>query len=110
MVVTYSLLTIAFLGAFWVCPNVGWMQWLCVAAVGFGLYGPQMLIGLCGAEVVPKFAVSAAQGFLGWISYLGASPLLRSALFIQSSSMQLWKCCLELVIAAFTMYNVECLL
>ena len=68
---TYAALTAVLLGAFWAAPNVGWIQWIIVAAVGFALYGPQMLIGLCGAEVVPKPAVSAAQGFLGWISYLG---------------------------------------
>ena len=68
---TYAALTAVLLGAFWAAPNIGWIQWIIVAAVGFALYGPQMLIGLCGAEVVPKPAVSAAQGFLGWISYLG---------------------------------------
>ena len=68
---TYAALTAVLLGAFWAAPNVGWIQWIIVAAVGFALYGPQMLIGLCGAEIVPKPAVSAAQGFLGWISYLG---------------------------------------
>ena len=71
MVMTYAALTAVLLGAFWAAPNVGWIQWIIVAAVGFALYGPQMLIGLCGAEVVPKPAVSAAQGFLGWVSYLG---------------------------------------
>lgn len=71
VVMTYAALTAVLLGAFWASPNVAWIQWLIVAAVGFALYGPQMLIGLCGAEVVPKPAVSAAQGFLGWISYLG---------------------------------------
>ena len=71
VVMTYAALTAVLLGAFWAAPNVGWIQWIIVAAVGFALYGPQMLIGLCGAEVVPKPAVSAAQGFLGWISYLG---------------------------------------
>jgi sugar phosphate permease len=34
-----------------VCPNTPAVQWASIAAVGFGLYGPQMLIGLCGAEV-----------------------------------------------------------
>ena len=68
----YSVATAAMLGAFCACPNVAWMQWLLVAGVGFTLYGPQMLIGLCGAEVVPKASVSAANGMLGWISYLGA--------------------------------------
>lgn len=71
VVMAYAFATAVLLGVFWVSPNVAWIQWLIVAAVGFALYGPQMLIGLCGAEVVRKPAVSAAQGFLGWISYLG---------------------------------------
>ncbi|KAK9908663.1 hypothetical protein WJX75_001165 [Coccomyxa subellipsoidea] len=73
VVMAYAFATAVLLGVFWVSPNVAWIQWLIVAAVGFALYGPQMLIGLCGAEVVRKPAVSAAQGFLGWISYLGAA-------------------------------------
>ena len=76
---TYAALTAVLLGAFWAAPNVAWIQWIIVAAVGFALYGPQMLIGLCGAEVVPKPAVSAAQGFLGWISYLGEHFSLAGA-------------------------------
>ena len=75
VVMAYTVATAAMLGAFWACPNVAWMQWLLVAGVGFTLYGPQMLIGLCGAEVVPKASVSAANGMLGWISYLGALAL-----------------------------------
>eukprot|EP00982_Pelagococcus_subviridis_P016463 31479-Pelagococcus_subviridis.AAC.25 len=37
---------------------------------GFFLYGPQMLIGLCGAEIVGRRSVGASEGFLGWIAYL----------------------------------------
>ena len=80
---TYAALTAVLLGAFWASPNIAWIQWLLVAAVGFALYGPQMLIGLCGAEVVPKPAVSAAQGFLGWISYLGKLHPLLSSICVQ---------------------------
>ena len=71
VVITYALGTAAALAAFWACPNQPSAQWLSVATVGFFLYGPQMLIGLCGAEVVSPSAVGASQGFLGWISYLG---------------------------------------
>ena len=71
VVITYALGTAAALAAFWACPNQPTAQWLAVATVGFFLYGPQMLIGLCGAEVVSPSAVGASQGFLGWISYLG---------------------------------------
>jgi MFS transporter, OPA family, sugar phosphate sensor protein UhpC len=61
----YTVGTLLAISAFWVMPNVAWMQWLVVALVGAMLYGPQMLVGLCGAETVSKSAVSAAQGFLG---------------------------------------------
>ena len=80
----YAFLTALLLGVFWAAPNVAWMQWLIVAGVGFALYVPQMLIGLCGAEVVRKPAVSAAQGFLGWISYLGAAPQAASPIILRS--------------------------
>lgn len=31
----------------------------------------QMMIGLCGAELVRPDSVGASQGFLGWVAYLG---------------------------------------
>lgn len=71
VVIAYAIGTAAALAGFWACPNQPSAQWLAVATVGFFLYGPQMLIGLCGAEVVSPSAVGASQGFLGWISYLG---------------------------------------
>jgi MFS transporter, OPA family, sugar phosphate sensor protein UhpC len=75
VVIAYSLATAAALGGVWALPASAHPAavWAAVAGVGLALYGPQMLIGLCGAEAVPKAAVSAAQGFLGWVSYLGAA-------------------------------------
>ena len=35
---------------------------------------PQMLIGLCGAELVGPDSVGASEGFLGWVAYLGEAP------------------------------------
>ncbi len=59
------------LAAFWTLPgNVWWLQWATVFMIGFFLYGPQMLIGLCGAELVGPESVGASEGFLGWIAYL----------------------------------------
>lgn len=49
------------------------LQWVAIAALGFTIYGPQMLIGLSGAELVAPGAVGASQGILGWIAYLGAA-------------------------------------
>jgi len=52
-----------------------------VAAVGFFIYGPQMLIGLIGAEVSHPRAVGTGNGLMGWIAYFGAAaagePLTR---------------------------------
>eukprot|EP00245_Coleochaete_scutata_P005699 TRINITY_DN19450_c0_g1_i1.p1 TRINITY_DN19450_c0_g1~~TRINITY_DN19450_c0_g1_i1.p1 ORF type:complete len:546 (-),score=94.08 TRINITY_DN19450_c0_g1_i1:402-2039(-) len=73
VVIAYAIMLATGLALFRVTPNIAWLQWIVVAFVGFALYGPQMLIGLCGAETVSKPAVSAAQGLLGWISYLGAA-------------------------------------
>ena len=53
--------------------HYAWLQWFNVFMVGFFLYGPQMLIGLCGAELVGKDSVGASEGFLGWVAYLGAA-------------------------------------
>merc|ERR1712153_107956 len=49
------------------------LQGIIVFMIGFFLYGPQMLIGLCGAEIVGPKSVGASEGFLGWIAYLGAA-------------------------------------
>ena len=61
------------LGVLFVLPNIWWAQWAAVFMVGFFLYGPQMLIGLCGAELVGRDSVGASEGFLGWVAYLGAA-------------------------------------
>lgn len=58
----------------WFVP-VAWRyaNWLSVFCIGFFIYGPQMLVGLAGAEIVDKSAVSSTIGLLGWIAYLGAA-------------------------------------
>eukprot|EP00741_Cyanophora_paradoxa_P003272 tig00000691_g3180.t1 len=43
-----------------------------VFLMGMMLYGPHMLIGLCGVEMAHKKAASSAIGLLGLLSYLGA--------------------------------------
>lgn len=42
-----------------------WLQWVAIAGLGFCIYGPQMLIGLCGAELVEKSSVGASQVGVG---------------------------------------------
>lgn len=70
----YTVGVAASLAAFWAVPaSAAALQWACVFAIGFFLYGPQMLIGLCGAELVGPESVGASEGFLGWVAYLGAA-------------------------------------
>lgn len=74
VVIGYTFGIAAALAAFWaVPPSMGWLQPFIVFMIGFFLYGPQMLIGLCGAEIVGPKSVGASEGFLGWIAYLGAA-------------------------------------
>ncbi|KAA8498606.1 putative hexose phosphate transport protein [Porphyridium purpureum] len=65
---------IAAIAALWYVPvGMKYLNWLAIFAIGFFIYGPQMLVGLAGAELVDKSAVSSTIGLLGWIAYLGAS-------------------------------------
>ena len=76
VVMVYLVGVAAMLLAFRACPagpSAALLQSACVFMIGFFLYGPQMLIGLCGAEIVGRRSVGASEGFLGWIAYLGAA-------------------------------------
>jgi MFS transporter, OPA family, sugar phosphate sensor protein UhpC len=74
VVIGYLIGVVTMLIAFKMVPS-GWpvTQSIIVFMIGFFLYGPQMLIGLCGAEIVGRRSVGASEGFLGWIAYLGAA-------------------------------------
>ena len=74
VVIGYLIGVATMLIAFKMVPS-GWpvTQSIIVFMIGFFLYGPQMLIGLCGAEIVGRRSVGASEGFLGWIAYLGAA-------------------------------------
>lgn len=74
VVICYTIGVAFALLAFAATPtSMGWLQWVTVFMIGFFLYGPQMLIGLCGAELVGPASVGASEGFLGWVAYLGAA-------------------------------------
>jgi len=74
VVIAYTFGVALMLLAFRAVPG-SWpaAQWACIFMIGFFLYGPQMLIGLCGAELVGPASVGASEGFLGWVAYLGAA-------------------------------------
>ena len=74
VVMAYLIGVAAMLLAFQAVPaGLPVAQAIIVFMIGFFLYGPQMLIGLCGAEIVGRRSVGASEGFLGWIAYLGAA-------------------------------------
>ncbi|MEW6055625.1 MAG: MFS transporter [Bdellovibrionota bacterium] len=57
---------------FWIIPPGNPMlDALALSAVGFLVYGPQMLVGLCAAELAPRQAAATATGFTGFFGYLG---------------------------------------
>ncbi|PXF42591.1 putative hexose phosphate transport protein [Gracilariopsis chorda] len=82
IIVLWLLGVMGSVAGLWFVP-VAWryVNWLSVFCIGFFIYGPQMLVGLAGAEIVDKSAVSSTIGLLGWIAYLGAAvsgyPLTR---------------------------------
>lgn len=41
--------------------------------VGIMIFGPQMLIGIAAVEIAHKKAAASANGFIGWLAYLGAA-------------------------------------
>lgn len=49
------------------------LQWLVFAWLGACLYGPQLLVGLSGAECVAPTCSGTSNGFLGTSAYLGAA-------------------------------------
>ena len=58
----YTVGVAAMLAVFAACPaSTVWLQWASVFMIGFFLYGPQMLIGLCGAELVGEPPCQALQ-------------------------------------------------
>ncbi len=74
VIVMWLIGVIASVCAFWFVPAPWrYVHWLAVFSIGFFIYGPQMLVGLAGAEIVDRSAVSSTIGLLGWIAYAGAA-------------------------------------
>ncbi len=72
--VLFSLAVIFAVGALWLSPpGVPLLDFAIMFAIGFLIFGPQMLIGMAAAELSHKKAAGSATGFVGWIAYLGAA-------------------------------------
>lgn len=67
-----AFLTI-FIVLFWQLSYVNiWIDALLIGAIGFFVFGPQMMIGIAAVELSHKRAAATSTGFIGWIAYLGA--------------------------------------
>lgn len=59
---------------FWMVPAGHLMlDWITIFLMGFTIFGPQMLIGIFASELCHKKAAATANGFVGWIAYIGAA-------------------------------------
>lgn len=57
--------------AYWQVPPGNWqMSAVCIAGIGFTVYGPQFLGGLMSADLAGKRAAGTAVGFHGFFGYL----------------------------------------
>ena len=61
------------IGFWYVGPQQFTLTSLIIAAIGFLVFGPQMLVGLAAAEFVSKKAASTSNGFAGCWAYFGAA-------------------------------------
>jgi OPA family sugar phosphate sensor protein UhpC-like MFS transporter len=72
--VIFSLGVIFALAGFYFCPPTAFLlNYSLMFAIGFFIFGPQMLIGMAAVEISHKKAAGTSNGFVGWIGYLGAA-------------------------------------
>jgi OPA family glycerol-3-phosphate transporter-like MFS transporter len=65
-----ALVTVAILFYWFLPPGNKWLIYASLAAIGFLIYGPVMMIGLHALELVPKKAAGTAAGLTGLFGYL----------------------------------------
>ncbi len=72
--VIFSFATLFAVAAFWISPAISpALDLLLLFAIGFLIFGPQMLIGIAAAELSSKKAAGSATGFVGLFAYIGAA-------------------------------------
>ncbi len=71
--VIYMFVLIGAVLVFWLNPKgAPIVDAIALGAVGFFVYGPQMLVGVSAADLAGKHAAATATGFTGWLGYLGS--------------------------------------
>jgi OPA family sugar phosphate sensor protein UhpC-like MFS transporter len=65
--------TLAVCGFWFVPEGHAWLDSIAIFAIGFMVFGPQMLIGVAAAELSHKKAAATSTGFAGCFAYIGAA-------------------------------------
>lgn len=74
MILLFALGLFTSVAALWLSPVHHYaLLAMCFFAIGFFVFGPQMLIGLAAVECSHKQAAGTVTGFLGLFAYLGAA-------------------------------------
>ncbi|MCT4703933.1 MFS transporter family glucose-6-phosphate receptor UhpC [Enterobacteriaceae bacterium H20N1] len=74
MILLFALGLFISVAALWLSPVHHYaLLAMCFFAIGFFVFGPQMLIGLAAVECSHKQAAGTVTGFLGLFAYLGAA-------------------------------------
>ena len=72
--VIFSLGVIVAIAALYLSPpGALFLDYSLMFAIGFMIFGPQMLIGMAAVELSHKKAAGTSNGFVGWVAYLGAA-------------------------------------
>lgn len=59
---------------FWyIPPGYAMLDSIAMFAIGFAIFGPQMMIGIAAAELSHKKAAATSTGFVGLFAYVGAA-------------------------------------
>ncbi len=64
---------VAIIGLYLSPPGAIILDYALMFLIGIFIFGPQMLIGMAAVELSHKKAAGTANGFVGWIAYLGAA-------------------------------------
>ncbi|PXF49013.1 putative hexose phosphate transport protein [Gracilariopsis chorda] len=76
VILLYVLLTALCVMGFFATPATSALlpvQWILYALTGVGLYGQQLLVGLCSTECVDRRFAGTSNGFVGLTAYAGAA-------------------------------------
>lgn len=114
--VLFAVCMLISISIFWFVPtgeDYRWVDAMAMFMVGFSIFGPQMLIGVCAAEFSHKNAAATSNGFVGCFAYMGAAvagyPLgkITQELGWDGYFWALLACCLMSIVLLLPMWGLK---